>query len=122
MRRGLFDDLRTATSIKAPHRKRVLALLERPVVPPDNPRETREWCSQLRLPPFAAINLHLDLRDAASSRVCDTAHGHESLSSGLSDHHVNGNRVDHRSCLHPRFSVPSPRHPVTIVRTIRRLD
>src|SRR5262245_57571558 len=111
-----------AVSVNTSDRERVFAMLERPVVPPDNPREAGERCPESRLAPLTAVNLNFDLRDSASPGMGDAAHRYECVVGGLSDHHVDRNRIDNRSRFHVRVPVPAAYHPVAAFPSIDRID
>src|SRR5262245_3303368 len=93
VRRRLFHNLGMAATVNTSDRERVFAMLERPVVPPDNPRQAGEWCPESRLAPLAVVNLNFDLRDSARPGMSDATHRYECVVGGLSDHHVDGDGI-----------------------------
>src|ERR1700730_12693335 len=55
--------------------KRVFAMVERPFITPDDPRQVRQRCAQRGFLPGPVINLQFHLRDPTRTTVSDTADG-----------------------------------------------
>src|SRR4029434_9691552 len=68
LRRSILNDLWRALAVGAAHRECVPALLKRPVIAPDHPRQARQRRAQLRLAPLTSVHLNFNLRDAP--RAC----------------------------------------------------
>src|ERR1700731_1843115 len=106
-----WGDLRRAVAVVATHGEGVLALLNRTIGAPDDPRGFGQRVAQLRLAPLAIVDSHLDPGNASRSGVGDAAERQERAAVDVGDLRADRNRVDGRTGVHLPFPVPATGHP-----------